>query len=186
MSSIARSSTRRRLGGRSVLVAGCLLVACTGGEESPSTEVAQTGFPGQFTAGGKSSGELLARDNQQGGSDSAEGTPGIPGGSGGNTGGGRMGGDGGDAAKKKQAEAEREKRQLAAAMDRVAAHWRERAATDPAVRTDLPPAGVKQGLEEDVPRSEKHGTAPPSEDVKQPTPDDSGATVPADAYKDAN
>jgi hypothetical protein len=192
-------------------VAGCLLAACTGGGESPGTEVAQTGFPGQSTAGGKSSGELLARDNQQGGSASAEGTPGIPGGSGGNTGGGRMGGDGGDggkekgdnakgdkakgdqaqgdesgdAAKKKQAEAEREKRQLAAAMDRVAAHWRERAATDPAVHTDMPPAGVKQGLGDDVPRTEKHGTAPPSEDVKQPTPDDAGATVPADAYKDA-
>lgn len=199
-----------------LLAAAAVGAGCRGGE--PDQALPQTGFPGQVTAGGHTSGELLARNSRDGGSNGAQGTPGIPGGSGGNTGGAAMGGDGNSgesgkaggsgggersgesgesgnagedsaqkAAREKQAAAEREKAQLAAAMDRVAAHWRERAATDPSIGNDTAPSGVKQGLAEDVPRTEKHGTAPPSEDVKQPgTPDDSGATVPSDAYKQAD
>ncbi len=175
----------------------CLIAGCTGDDRD--TEVRQTEFPGQVSTGGRTSGELLDRRSRQGGSDGAEGTPGIPGGSGGNTGGTRMGSAGGEgngnggkhpkggadeAAKKKQDEA-RAKQQLAAAMDRVAAHWRERAANAPSLGIDGPPIGVKQGLADDVPRSQKHGTAPPSEDVKRPTPDGPAATVPNDAYRKA-
>lgn len=54
--------------------------------------VAQTGFPGQVTAGGGTSGEVLGRVGQTKDGSYAGGTPGIAGGSGGNTGGAATGG----------------------------------------------------------------------------------------------
>jgi hypothetical protein len=49
--------------------------------------VRKTGFPGQVTAGGGTSGEVLARAGAARDSSYAGGTPGIAGGSGGTTGG---------------------------------------------------------------------------------------------------
>jgi hypothetical protein len=57
---------------------------------SPST--IQTRFPGQVTAGGGTSGEVLARRGQATDGNYAGGTPGIAGGAGGNTGGAATGG----------------------------------------------------------------------------------------------
>lgn len=59
--------------------------------ESSAVSVLETGFPGQVTAGGHTSGEVMAAagEFQQQGND--QGTPGIPQGSGGNTGGAELG-----------------------------------------------------------------------------------------------
>jgi type II secretory pathway pseudopilin PulG len=96
------------------------------------------------------------------------------------------------AAKKQQAaaQAEKEKQELAASMDRIASRWRARAAengwkTNPptpvapvpgfnASATQSGPSGQPGGklgnAAADAPiRSEKSGTAPPSEDVKDPS-----------------
>lgn len=64
------------------------------------------------------------------------------------------------AAKKEQAaaQAEKEKQQLAEAMDRIAARWRASGA-----KTHPPPS-----IESVPVKSEKLGNAPPSTDVKQP------------------
>lgn len=83
------------------------------------------------------------------------------------------------AAKKAQAAAqtEKEKQELAASMEKVAAHWRAKAAANgwkthspvavaPAGGSGSAPAGAP-GATTPV-RSEKLGTAPPSEDVKNP------------------
>jgi len=62
-------------------------------ETSPDTGVRQTRFPGQITAGGGTSGEVMERSSKKvasGGDPS--GTPGIPEGSEGNTGGAALGG----------------------------------------------------------------------------------------------
>lgn len=60
---------------------------------SASTGVRQTGFPGQMTAGGGSSGAVMARTARpETNATYAGGTPGIAGGSGGNTGGAATGG----------------------------------------------------------------------------------------------
>ena len=67
-------------------VAGC-------GNRDREQAVNQTGFPGQITAGGGTSGEVMSRSAQattEGGN--ARGTPGIPQGSEGNVGGTAMGG----------------------------------------------------------------------------------------------
>ena len=73
----------------------CLLaVGCSGhGDDATRAEtgVLKTGFPGQITAGGGTSGEVLAQTTKKDGS-YAGGTPGIAGGSGGNTGGAATGG----------------------------------------------------------------------------------------------
>src|SRR5690554_2877580 len=69
------------------------LAACR--SDAPQTgPVMQTNAPGHVSAGGATSGEVVARSEQAkgGGKDSPEGTPGIPQGSGGNTGGTAMGG----------------------------------------------------------------------------------------------
>lgn len=60
--------------------------------EATAAEVIQTSFPGQVTAGGRTSGEVMAAAGEftQQGDD--QGTPGIPKGSGGNTGGAELGG----------------------------------------------------------------------------------------------
>src|SRR5690606_33980417 len=59
--------------------------------EASAAQVMETGFPGQVTAGGGTSGEVMAAagEFQQQGND--QGTPGIPQGSGGNTGGAELG-----------------------------------------------------------------------------------------------
>lgn len=95
------------------------------------------------------------------------------------------------AAKKQQAaeQAEKEKKELAAAMDRIGAYWRKRAAeqgwkTHPPTQvqatagitasgTQSGPSGQPGGKQGEAAaqmpvRSEKAGTAPPSEDVKDP------------------
>jgi hypothetical protein len=67
------------------------MASCT--RHRPSTAgVRQTGFPGQVTAGGGTSGEVLARAGRATQGKYAGGTPGIAGGSGGNTGGVATGG----------------------------------------------------------------------------------------------
>ncbi|GAB3538151.1 hypothetical protein GCM10027343_03170 [Noviherbaspirillum agri] len=95
------------------------------------------------------------------------------------------------AAKKQQAaeQAEKEKKELAASMDRISNHWRKRAA-EKGWKTHSPtpvqatsgisasgaqssasgqPGGKQGAAAAKQPiRSEKAGTAPPSEDVKNP------------------
>jgi hypothetical protein len=67
-----------------MLLAG--LSACD--RNDPTHNVNQTKFPGQVTAGGSTSGEIMARTNRPTTvSNSTGGTPGIPKGSGGTTGG---------------------------------------------------------------------------------------------------
>lgn len=61
------------------------LAAC--GRDDPTHNVNQTKFPGQVTAGGNTSGEVMARNTPATTSHPAAGTPGIPQGSGGTTGG---------------------------------------------------------------------------------------------------
>jgi hypothetical protein len=95
------------------------------------------------------------------------------------------------AAKKQQAaaQAEKEKQELAASMDKIAARWRARAADNgwkthpPTPVAAVPGIGASEAQSSrsgqpggrlgdaaaDMPiRSEKSGTAPPSEDVKDP------------------
>jgi hypothetical protein len=71
-----------------------LLTAIAGcGNRDREQSINQTGFPGQITAGGSSSGEVMARSaggTTEGGA--ARGTPGIPQGAEGNVGGAAMGG----------------------------------------------------------------------------------------------
>ena len=73
--------------GLAALSAG--LAGCDGDERKVdgSTGVVQTGFPGQLTAGGGTSGAVLARNGTATDGTYAGGTPGIAGGSGGTTGG---------------------------------------------------------------------------------------------------
>lgn len=70
-----------------------LTIAAGCGNRDREQGVNQTGFPGQITAGGGTSGEVMnrsARVTTEGGN--ARGTPGIPQGSEGNVGGTAMGG----------------------------------------------------------------------------------------------
>lgn len=221
-------------------IAALALAAC--GPDEP--QVKENAFPGQVSAGGATSGEIIARTEAGSvspGSEGPEGTPGIPQGSGGTTSGPNMGGttqnesgdaapDGarqGDAAQgdagqgeaggeqakaaaadedaEAKAKAEMQKQQLNAAMDRAAARFEARqtaqtaagqssqsgqaqagAAQSPAQAGSL---GDRVGASQEPPRSEKHGTAPASEDVKQPrqpeqqSPDESEASLPSDSYK---
>lgn len=69
-------------------VAG-ILGGCDG---SGDNKVKQTGFPGQVSAGGSTSGEVMARASKPANTPDPSGTPGIPQGAGGNTGGAAMGG----------------------------------------------------------------------------------------------
>lgn len=66
--------------------------ACGEHRSSNAAGVAQTRFPGQITAGGGTSGEVMARTAQKQDGSYAGGTPGIAGGSGGNTAGAATGG----------------------------------------------------------------------------------------------
>lgn len=85
------------------------------------------------------------------------------------------------AAEKKKADAaaqaERDKKTLAESIERVSGHWRQRAQSQgwtvhPQVAVQQPPGtpppAAATPQQPSVIRSEKHGTAPPSEDVKQP------------------
>jgi hypothetical protein len=72
-----------------------MLAACSqGGAASGVAAVRNTGFPGQVTAGGGTSGEVIAqaKTNKPTDGSYAGGTPYIAGGSGGNTGGAATGG----------------------------------------------------------------------------------------------
>lgn len=77
-----------------VVVMFCaLLAACQRAEAPAAHGVIQTGYPGQVTAGGGSSGEVMARTSRPATDATyAGGTPGIAGGAGGNTGGAETGG----------------------------------------------------------------------------------------------
>ena len=76
------------------LLAACTLLAgCDRGHANPKDGVIQTKFPGQLTAGGGTSGQVMARSAKpETNAAYAGGTPGIAGGSGGNTAGAAMGG----------------------------------------------------------------------------------------------
>lgn len=71
------------------------LGGCQRGQE-PAAEaksgIVQTKFPGDFTSGGATSGQVMSQSASAAGSGNPSGTPGIPQGSGGNTGGAAMGG----------------------------------------------------------------------------------------------
>ncbi|TFW09755.1 hypothetical protein E4K72_04360 [Oxalobacteraceae bacterium OM1] len=83
-------STPRHLAftGFGLLLACAMLAGCDRGGDgaAANTGARQTHFPGQITAGGSTSGEVLAKNSAQT-ANMAGGTPGIPKGSGGNTGG---------------------------------------------------------------------------------------------------
>jgi hypothetical protein len=208
MSAPSPTSTRVRHLSPWLVVAILSLASCRQANQ-PATE--GTAFPGQVSTGGATSGEVIAQAGRQKPSTPGpEGTPGIPQGAGGNTGGPAMGGTSGSANAAKPAaesEAEKQKQLLAAAMDQVAARWRQQAQSARSDPSGSPPVDAGQGFEQSrtqssasgqpagrlsplqqPPPSEKHGTATPSEDVKQPqgrTPEGAGASVPAEAYKPA-
>ena len=70
-----------------------LLAACSqGGATGSAATVRNTAFPGQITAGGGTSGEVMAQAKKATDGSYAGGTPKIAGGSGGNTGGAATGG----------------------------------------------------------------------------------------------
>lgn len=77
-----------------VLAGGCAaLTGCQRAEAPAAHGVVQTRYPGQMSAGGGSSGEVMARSaHPQTDATYAGGTPGIAGGAGGNTGGAETGG----------------------------------------------------------------------------------------------
>jgi hypothetical protein len=84
---------------RQVGIAGLVLILAAGvtgcGERSETARngaPVQTRFPGQVTAGGGTSGEVLAQAGRVAEGSYAGGTPGIAGGAGGNTGGPATGG----------------------------------------------------------------------------------------------
>jgi hypothetical protein len=68
------------------------LAACHERVEPVAAQVARTGFPGDVTAGGGTSGEVMARASASGANPTEAGTPGIAQGAEGNTGGAALGG----------------------------------------------------------------------------------------------
>lgn len=76
-----------------VALSASVLAGCEGKPGAASHGVVQTGYPGQVSAGGATSGQILAR-NAKPETDAtyAGGTPGIAGGAGGNTSGAETGG----------------------------------------------------------------------------------------------
>jgi len=79
--------------GAVALMAGAL-AGCDRGQAPASNGVIQTKYPGQVTAGGLSSGQLMAQTARpETDATYAGGTPGIAGGSGGNTSGAETGGE---------------------------------------------------------------------------------------------
>jgi len=76
-----------------VLAACIALAGCDRGHANPKDGVVQTKFPGQVTAGGGTSGQVMARSSKpETNAAYAGGTPGLAGGSGGNNAGAAMGG----------------------------------------------------------------------------------------------
>jgi len=77
-------------------IACAVLAACSpperGGASRDAAAIAKTEFPGQLTAGGGTSGEVMARAQTSGANPSEAGTPGIPQGAEGNVGGTAPGG----------------------------------------------------------------------------------------------
>ncbi|KQQ96970.1 hypothetical protein [Massilia sp. Leaf139] len=76
------------------LLAACAALAgCDRGHTNPKDGVIQTKFPGQVTAGGLTSGQIMAKSAKpETNAAYAGGTPGIAGGAGGTTGGAALGG----------------------------------------------------------------------------------------------
>lgn len=70
------------------------ITGCAGRHDASSSDpsVRQTHFPGEVTAGGGTSGEVMEHSKEIASSGAPSGTPGIPEGSGGNTGGAALGG----------------------------------------------------------------------------------------------
>jgi hypothetical protein len=69
------------------------ITGCTNRPDaSPNTGVRQTHFPGEVTAGGGTSGEVMERSKKVASSGTPSGTPGIPEGAGGTTSGAALGG----------------------------------------------------------------------------------------------
>lgn len=174
-----------------LLLAAVVLLAGCGRHEAATPGVRQTGFPGMVTAGGHTSGAVMAA-NTPGGAvhPGPAGTPGIPGGAGGNPGGAALGNEAPkttDLAAKTTAPAgaasapvaaasaplsaasaaalaaQRAKESLERVQDVVAARWHARVASGA-----LPPASATRPVQVVV-KSEKLGTAPPSPDVKTMT-----------------
>lgn len=76
-----------------VLLSALLAAGCERGREGAVDGVIQTGYPGQVTAGGATSGTILAQTSRPTtNAVYAGGTPGIVGGAGGNTSGANVGG----------------------------------------------------------------------------------------------
>lgn len=76
------------------LAAACIaLTGCNRGQADASDSIVQTKFPGQVSAGGMTSGQIMARSNKpETNAVYGGGSPFIAGGSGGNTAGAAMGG----------------------------------------------------------------------------------------------
>jgi hypothetical protein len=71
-----------------LLAAALVLAGCGGRHDASNDRMNQTGFPGMVTAGGHTSGEVMAANTPNGAVNRGPaGTPGIPGGAEGNTGG---------------------------------------------------------------------------------------------------
>lgn len=81
------------------ILAACALAALAAGcdrgansTRAAASEVRQTKFPGQVTAGGGTGGEIIAQQQRATDASYAGGTPGHAGGAGGTTGGAQLGG----------------------------------------------------------------------------------------------
>lgn len=90
----ASTLTKRTATGVAAGVLACAMLAgCDRGYTNAKDGVEQTKFPGQVTAGGLTSGQIIARTAKpETNATYAGGTPGIAGGAGGNTGGAALGG----------------------------------------------------------------------------------------------
>ena len=78
--------------GTSALLGSLILVLLGCSPRGDAAGVRNTAFPGQVTAGGGTSGEVIAQAKRATDASYAGGTPGIAGGAGGNTGGAATGG----------------------------------------------------------------------------------------------
>jgi colicin import membrane protein len=179
---------------RQAALAAILLAALAGCDRRNAPPIVdgvrQTGLPGHVTAGGGTSGAVLATAPAKPADRGPAGTPGIPLGSEGNTAGTELGAAVAPSPPA-MTEADREQRALLATMEAVALRWRTRAAAQgqpvhaatpadmPATPTQAAPSGQPEGrltaAGASLPiASEKRGTAAPSPDVKQavkPPPD---------------
>ncbi|MDB5747401.1 MAG: hypothetical protein JWP72_2249 [Massilia sp.] len=84
---------RVTIGAMTCVISCAMLAGCDRGHTNARDGVQQTKFPGQVTAGGLTSGQVMARSSKpETNAAYAGGTPGIAGGSGGTTGGAALGG----------------------------------------------------------------------------------------------